>query len=668
MEPEESESQLDGLLKSLESDGEAAGEGSFSLDPRRALTMLRSQGRLSGAGPLFLASAIYQHTEGSKIRRTGNMMGERLYWPAKYGPLPETIERILAQEAFMSRQIKLEWLEDGVAMRTADRFRPGVSERVEELFSAVSNRLDYFPWAQPESKLQLALNLSERTLESGRILLREPTGGRPTICWLVAGVAYREAWPLPVDGLVYDDLLRPDISLTVIPESSRKNQWLEDAEALLLESLRDCLETEAPFHLSSKDSSPRSDPILLRYLPFVLRQNQDPEMAEKARAAVSFPDIYGGLWGLGELEESYLHFGRLLVVPSVPEEISERKPDRPILWWSGQAKRLGERVFPQVFSGAGYLYSLRQNEREKERVSSEETLASVPLEDGQLSLLSWSEEDRPAEVVMVGKRRAAETFYLDDQAPTGLRLLWDCEREVGELSPEAMFGSELRVKVLELLDQSLANEELLAQRLVSTLLWALNKGDPIAAEWTALKDCPLLPDVHGRLMSYCELRDLEAERSGLPVLEDLSTSLPDELPGEIIVWLHPLLDHLNFQCKEMGREVREAHWREEGRAKWLQRFSPQAPKLEGYDDVVALDGHLLARTGGNATVLTIWREGRPLGKRKLGPNHCEPGYTIIWKDDNFTADRYWSGPDTNALLELYPKLREFCKRAGARLS
>lgn len=662
-------SALDGLLRSFETDGESEGEGSFSLDPRRALTMLASQGRLSGTGPLFLLSAIYQHCEGSPLVRRRITGGEEIAWPERYGPLPETVETILANEAFLSRQLKVEYGTNSVKLRIADRFKLGAHERIAEQFAGVSDRLTYYPWAdQKETPQDHAAQelLNAVKARGGRLLLREPRG-RATICWVVHGIAYRENWALPVDGAVFDELLRPDLSLSVIPESSRKAEWLEEAEQLLLKSLRQNLARESEFRLTVAETSPGDDPMFLRYLPFVLRQSHDPELASQARAQVKLPDVYGRYWSLGQLEQSYQKHGRLLSVSSIPEELPGKSADRPILEWSGQARRLGEQVLPQTYSGAGYLYSLRQNERDKLRVEQEATLGSVPLEDGQLSLLAWAEEDRPAEVVMVGKRRAAETFYLDDRAPRGLRLLWDCEREVGEHSPESMFGTELRVKVLELLDQSLAYEALLPERLVVSLLWALAPGAPLAPEWQALQGAPLLPDVRGVLLSYRRLRDLEAMDGGLPTLEDLSTSLPEELPAETILWWHPLLEHLSFQCREMGREVREAHWKEEGRARWLERFTPTEPSLSGVEQVLELDGHLVGWSGGTTTEITLWREGRPLGKRRVGPAQCPPGYSVVWVDDEFPADRYWGGPDTTALVELYSELDALCRRAAKQL-
>ncbi len=663
---EASENSLEGLLRSFETEGTSEGEGSFGLDPRRALAMLSSQGRLSGTGPLFLLSALYRHCEGAPLTRKRVIGGEEISWPAEFGPLPETVETILAREAFSSRQVRLEYEDSSVKLKLADRFKLGAQERVADELAGVADRLTYFPWLdQDDTPYQRAAQglLNRSKTEEGILLLREPRS-RASICWVVHGVAYRESWPLPVDGLVFDEALRPDLSLTVIPESSRKEHWLELAEKLLLESLGESLEAEEQFRLSDRDTAPGDDPILLRYLPFVLRQAQNPELARLARDKVLLPDVYPRFWSLGHLEESYPQYGRLLVVSSMPEDLPGKSADRPILLWSGQAKRLGEQVLPQTYSGAGYLYSLRQNERDKERVEQEPTLGSVPLEDGQLSLLAWAEEDRPAEVVMVGKRRAAETFYLDDKAPRGLRLLWDCEREVGEHSPESMFGSELRVKVLELLNQSLGVEELLPQRLVDSLLWALEPGAPLAPEWQDLQQAPLLPDVRGERLSYRRLRDLEAGEGGLPILEDLSTSLPGELPVETIVWWDPLLEHLSFHCKEMGRAVREAHWKEEGRMKWLERFTPAEPELSGLDNVQEFDGHLVAWSGGTTTEITLWREGRPLGKRRVGPSHCRPGYSVIWVDDEFPADRYWGGPDTNALVELYPEVDALCARLG----
>ena len=120
----ESNNELESYLAQAGSEGESLGEGDFTLDPRRALEILREQGSIASHAPLFLLRAIYQHTDGAPVRFTSDLFGTaQLRWPPEFGALPNEAMRVMAEEAFKTNLLALTFKEDRVLVQSRHRLR-----------------------------------------------------------------------------------------------------------------------------------------------------------------------------------------------------------------------------------------------------------------------------------------------------------------------------------------------------------------------------------------------------------------------------------------------------------------------------------------------------------------------------------------------------------------
>ncbi len=644
------------LLHSLESEGRLADSGSFTIDPDRAIEILRGQGRLGQSAPLYLLSALFRHTQGGPISRSSSLRSWRLEWDGGHGPLPSTLDSLLAEASFAARGVQMIGEGSAVLLRPAQRSR-AAGAILDPIFREVSTRLDFFPWKDAKERPAPL----RQAAHEGVVWQVLKGGVAGHFHHVVRGVLFpsRKRWPVPADVVCHDPWAQPDLTLREIPDSKRVAHLQAIAEQVFLEFLREEIRQSSPCVLDPyQQDRPLSQAAL--YLPYLLSQRLDPELRERAADLVRFVDCAGREWTAGQLREIEAREGKIMVVESKPApEVSEGLvSDRPILLWGGQAEQVGGRIFQRLATGTGYLYSMLVNEKERHR-RGEARLASLDIEEGRLSLLSWGEPDRVGEVEFVGPRRARQTFYLDSEAPRGLRLLWETRQGLPETCRELVMDGPLRQAVAQLVDSSLGSAPS-PDCLVQTLLWALAPGGLDWSKLAALASAPLLELAGGGLASVLQLRNWA--RSGpLAVLRDRSTSLPAELPMCPILWWHPLLDALGLSTVDVGREVREAYWREVGRERWLSAHSPGWPDWPpGWQ---ACGPHRRARQADPeaSTEVVFWREGRPFGRRILPPAQCPPGYLLLWVEDEMPADTYWSGPDPAAVARRLPEIVGLCQ-------
>ncbi len=665
---------LERYLENAHSQGEASGEGAFGLDPERAAAILRSQGRLSGSGPLFLLAAIYQHVGPFQATLREGTWSWRISWPDDYKALRETVDRMLAEEAFSAVGIRVEFDETGVEMCPSGRAMTRAGPILEPEFLAHQERLKYFPWyttQKPWRELdEASLRTETNEDESKRcwVLAREVVRG--TVDIVVHGVIYQQRWELPVNAVVVDDTLKTDISLSALPDSQGREQVLNWAQTVFLESLRQSLESATSTTLDSSDRSTPSTPPHVQYLGFLISESAPAELREQVLDLVCFPDALGSIWTLRRLLEVYEKERKILVVRERSENLSSvrARSELPVLVWKGQAKKIGQQCFSRLGSGAGYLYSLEVNERERGSSFGEKRWAKKFVHGGTLSLLSWSDPDRCGTVEIVGSLRARESFDLDADAPKGMRLLWESNPNLEDAVHKVPFDSEFRQAVLSLLDVSTGQLPLSVPQRIQALQWAATAGE---VDWDALGQlrlAPLLMDVREKEWSYQELRQLEQQCGAVPILTDRSTSLPRKLPFPALIWDHPLLSVLGFHSRECGREVRETYWQQEGRDRWLARHNPEE-SVWHHEPLVVHAGHRVARAAERDlwTEVTFWREGRPFGLRTLTPERCAPGWRILWVEDELPGDTYWVGPDPEAIEERLPAIRELCERGADAL-
>lgn len=668
------DSSLERYLEDAHAQGEASDEGSFGLDPGRAAAILKSQGRLSGSGPLFLSAAVSRHAGPFQVSLDKGTWSWRISWPDDLGPLPETVDRMLADEAFSVAGISLQFDASGVDMRASGRTLTRAASILELEFQAHQQRLKYFPWQGSEiwtdlERTSLRMDTSEDQTKKCWILPnRSPRG---TVDIVVHGLIYQQAWTLPVKAVIVDDTVKTDISLSAIPDSHGKEQLLAWAESVFLESLRQSLESAKPTVLDTSERLNPSTPPYVWYSGYLATDDAAAELREKVLDLVSFRDALGWTWTLRRLFDVYKKERKLLVVPERNEDLASvrARSELPVLLWTGAAKEIGQQLFANHGSGAGYLYSLEVNERERGASYGEKRWAQKKVHGGTLSLLSWSDPDRNGSVEIVGSLRARESFDLDTDAPKGMRLLWESDPNLEEALGKVPFDREFRQAVLKLMD--MANSKLpssLSQR-VQAVRWCAAAGQVDWDELPLLSRAPLLFDVREKEWSYRELLELEVQAEGIPILSDRSTSLPRDLPVSALLWDHPLLGVLGLRTRECGKEVREAYWQQEGRDRWLARHEPREP-VWPHESLAVRDGHRVARAhqaGQQWTEVTFWREGRPFGLRTLTPDRCPPGWRVLWVEDDLPGDTYWVGPDPQAIEERLPAIRELCEMGADAL-
>jgi hypothetical protein len=658
---------LRSLLESFESEGERSDEGAFTLDPKRATEILRGQGRLGRNAPLYLLSAIYQHTQGQSITPTFGSRYWRLEWDSAAGPLSGSLEWELAKASFATHQIDLHSDDSGVQLQPSGP-RTRAAKILEPLFLEVAERTEHYPWPSFRPRWHHAiLGLAQH--DGATIQLhRAKESAPPRWVQVVHGIAYPRRWTLPIDAVCFDSKGRPDLTLTVIPHSARQSQLELAARRCFDNVLLESLQSTPGTLLLDPVSLSEDLPLFAIYLAYAVVHGSHPDVVDGVAAKVAFADATGRPWTLGELLEVYARDGKLMIVPSQPKPDvpAGQRGHRPVLLWGGQAEQSGQKLFPHLTSGAGYLYSLVVNEKERQRSSAwaEPCLASSSVRAGRLSLLPWGEPDHTAEVEFVGPRRARETYYLDIEAPKGLRLLWESEQSLEEDSRELALELPLRQTVLELVDASLDTFTPSRETVVAALAWVLTKGPLEWNKLARLASLPLFDDVEGRLWSVARL---QAWPGRLPVLMDRSTSLPSTLPDKPLLWWHPLFEGLDIATEDAGRRVREAHWQETGRQRWLAAHRPSAPDWPAGSRAYGVHRVAPNPCPEAPTEVVFWRQGRPFGRRILPVTDCPPGCLVMWVEDELPGDIYWSGPQATALTERLPAIAELCRKAKAAL-
>lgn len=635
------------LLETFQSQGEAVDPGAFTLDPRRATEILRGQGRLGQNAFLYLLTAIHAHTDGAPVSRSLRPARSwRFEWSPAFGSLLDSLELTLAEASFETHGVSLSREPNAVKLR---------SKKLEGLYAEVADRLRYYPFEDVQGAAEAGA-----FLRTDKLALFPARERAPRFLQVVRGVSYATRWALPIDAVCHDPLGRPDLALSTIPDSARKQAWMEAAEEQFLRALRDSLEGAAPC-LLSPDRPSSELPLFATYLSYIVAQTRDPELRRLGTDRVLFPDATERIWTTTELLEIYARQKRLMIVDSRPEGPTVRS-DRPVLLWTGQVEVIGRSLFGNLAFGAGYLYSLAVNELEKQRLAplGEPRLASLPVPNGTLSLLPWGEPHRTAEVEFLGPRRARETFYLDEQAPHGLRLIWESRESREEELRQLVFEQHLRHVVLELIDASLDGQVPGNETIRASLLWALSLGPLDWSRLPRLSTVPLLARADGEFATVAELLSVSGP---VAVLADLSSSLPRVLPVRPLLWSDPLLEKLGLETLDVSRQIREAYWQEVGRDRWLAAHPPKAPDWP--PGARRFGPHLVARAA-NAkapTEVGFWREGRPFGRRLLPPDQCPPGCLVMWVEDDLPGDIYWSGPAAEALAARLPRLAALCSAA-----
>ena len=652
--------ELQDLLRNFEAEGSEAGTGDFTLDPRRALQFLHEQGSVSSNAPLFLLRAIYEHTRGATIQWKRGMLDSSLAWPESLGPLPDSPYKFLARGAFEAASIKLQFLPGKVLLRSANAFSLGLNEPFQETFQAAEERLSHYPVqglyesrSRPEP--WRCLNFPEGCLE-----FRTQPSERHAIHWVVCGIEFLEKCPYSVDVTITDDLLACDLTLSKIRASQRKKLWLDRMKDSLQSVLEEILFGREQVFLGKQDLDQDLEKAL-SFLPYIVSLPTENCLRLKALESIHFRDVFETYWSLERLLRAQENHDSLYVVPSVPKDCPEQAAgERPVLLWEGDGKRFGEALFRKVQSGAGYLYSLHRGRSSGELRTQEEEkfLATVEWERGTLGLKALGPLESRCEVKLVGKRRGAETIFLESPAPPRLSLVWRSRDEVASWDEGPGFLAEFRKQVVHVVERGLSELQADPEWLLSLLDWASEEHE--LGPLKELDEVAFLPTVEGGLVSPETLRASFASGQAIPVLEERSASLPDTLPFPQILWYHPLLEKLGFKTEEVSSAVRKAYWKEEGRKKWLLRFTPQKvqdwPKFADAQFQDLPGGHLLvqAKEPSQSPQLVIWREGRPLGTRTLSKQDFPEGYWLAYCDDNFPADQYWSGPEPSALDELKP--------------
>ena len=653
----ESNNELESYLAQAGSEGESLGEGDFTLDPRRALEILREQGSIVSHAPLFLLRAIYQHTDGAPVRFTSDLFGTaQLRWPPEFGALPNEAMRVMAEGAFKTNLLALTFKEDRVLVQSRHRLRVEVEPR--EVFLKAGPRLQYYPMTGLIEQVRRTPWRQHR-YEAGVLELFLPDQAGLSTCYVVDGIQFPEPGSLPLGVLVYDDKLKCDLSLTHIPETDRKREWSVRARALLLGFLRDTLLADQPLQL---DLDHLSDALqaALGFLPFIQRLSEGDELRQFVEHNVLFRDVFGNYWSIAQIQAMEQKHGSVLVIPAIPRHCpKESTGEQPVLHWRGDTKKYGRLIFHRTRSGAGYLYSMARGEAVDRDGAS--FLNVQEWAGGSLGLLPLGDPETRCEVQLVGKRRGSETIYLEEPAPSGLRLLWRSRDELASWDPTPEFLFQVALVV----DGALPELEVEETWIRDFLLWT---GINDLKETFRLASTAFLERVDGEHVSPKTVRKVFGEEP-VSVLEERSASLPDELPFEMLLWDHPLLGQLGFETREESSTVRKTYWREDGRKRWLARYAPTTPQAWAEKEGLELESigvHYLASLGPDrATRLIVWREGRPLGQTVLSEAQFPKGYALIVVDDEFPGDQYWSGPDRDALSQLGPLLDDLKSRMEA---
>lgn len=658
----ESQEDLAHLISSFEAEGSNEGTGSFGLDPHRALDMLAEQGRLGDNAALFLLWALHQHTGGAPLTWKRTVFSHQLMWPEEFGELPKDTYRILAGGAFEANSLKLTF-QPGQVTFQSEFFGDPFSVNFDKTFGLAEPRLQHYPVKGLFTTTETLAPSLTKKLDSGELQFHLAEFHDPQLRWIVHGIEFAEPSPLPLSFTIFDDQLRPDLSLTNIPESERKSCWLEEAERLFREWLYEELLVQDPLLLDS-ERCPEELPRALHFLPYIVSLPQDSALRKASLDLVRLRDVFGLHWALGDLLQRHDSDGGILVVPSVPTDCpAHSSGKRPVLLWVGDGKRLGQRLFQKISSGAGYLYSLQRGAAVKthKKKHHDPVLAWIDLDEGRLSLKKPGQRSARCEVELVGERRASEKVYLDEPAPASLRLVWASPDGIPSWKETKDFLRHFQCGVVELVDRELPKLETTPPWRRSLLTWAKDVGslDP----YPNLFKATLFEGVRGVWYSLDQLREAFGAKEPIPILQDRSTSLPEELPLPIVLWDHPLLERLQLAVQEVGAQVRQAYWREDGRKKWLKRFQSASPltlpELQAERRVVLEEGHILAtREEDDPSVLVLWREGRPLGKRPIPSAVWPTGFTVVYLDDEFPADTYWGGPDSKAVQSVFDWLIE----------
>lgn len=662
------DSSLEQFLQQFQTQGETSDPGHFTLDPERAVAMLRAQGRLSQSGPLPLLSALYSHTQGGPVALDRALW--RLSWPAELGPLRPSFALLLGEASLAAQGIKLGLHKDHVRLSAR-----GGPEAIEAVFSPFWRRLVHYPWEKPFAPVPTPLFSAvegDLTIDYYPPPAVDPFGviARPTgrFIQVLQGVSYPRKWPLPLDAVIKDELSRADFSMTVVPSSERRRSLEAAAERLFRVRLRAEALALAPLELDPDSDDIASLPLLARFAGYAVAQSQDLELARLSGDNLFVRDATGHRWSLRQLWEHYQGQGRILVVEAAHgSHLELPRPERPVLRWTGQISHILSPLLLKKAPGDGYLYTLAVNEAERQRLAAgrgERRLSRLTRDGESWSLLPWGDPDRPAELEFVGPRRARETYYLDPSAPKGLRLLWESSAPLDRATRELALDAKTRLLVLDLISSSMKRHPPPRESVLAALQWAEGLTVEELSGLVEIDRAPLLELIDGDYTSLQECRRRSEQREALPVLADRSTSIPAAPPLSFVLWDHPVLHRLGLPTREVGREFRESYWKEVGKERWLAAHQPGEPNWPA-EPWTVVEGHRVARARepAEATRVVFWRQGRPFGSITLDPESCRSGFQVLWVEDDLPGDIYWSGPELAAILKRIPRIDELCAQA-----
>ena len=645
MEPR---SELETYLANYQSEGTDEGEGDFTLDPLRALEILTEQGSVASHAPLFLFRALYQHTAGATLIWRQALLGHYLLsWPDRFGSPPREAMRIMAEGAFKANGIDLKFGPAQVVIRSRDSMKFPVYTAFEKTFLLAEPRLRHYPVEGLFHPLQRSGVWQRREYPEGKMELRFTKMEPQAAHFVVHGIEFSEPTFVPLNVTVFDDGLKCDLSLTRIPDTERKRQWISRARSVLTDELGKVFSEQERVRLDFDHLSNQLR-AALEHLPYLVSLNPDDALRQQVLGCVMFRDVFGKYWSLESLFESQSEYGSIYTLDSIPRHCpDEPSGERPVLHWRGDTRIFGEPLFNKTRSGAGYIYSLALGGSPSDDASA---LEIVDWEGGHLSLLPLGPAESRCEIQLVGKRRGSENIYLDEPAPRGLRLVWRSRDELASWNPSAEFMAQ----VVAVVDRAIPGLEVSADWIRGLLTWT---GVDDLEDCTNLLNYNFFETVAGFSVSPKFLESTFPDRT-VPVLEERSASLPKKLPFDYLLWAHPLLEQLGFNLREESSTVRKAYWREDGRERWMSKH--QRESLQEWADCEGLtlekkEGHFLASTSSQTlSKLIVWREGRPLGQVFLSEDQFPRGYVLIYVDDNFPADQYWSGPDREAMSRLGP--------------
>jgi hypothetical protein len=642
----EPNSELDNYLAQYQSEGLDQGQGDFTLDPLRALEILREQGSVASHAPLFLFRAIYQHTGGARLTWNKTLFGNQLLWPPEFGSLANDPMRIMAVGAFRASSIQLKFELGRVTIRNHESLTTLLYDSFQETFQAASLRLRHYPVDGLFHPPQIQSPWHRRDYPEGVMELRRIGVEPQAVHFVVDGIEFTEPGALPLNVTVFDDELKCDLSLTRIPETDRKRGWTDRAREVLLEELRSVLARDEQIQL---DFDHLSNEMIaaLGFLPFLVALPQEDPLRQRVLESVLFRDLFGQYWSLESLLKSRREYGAIYTMDAIPRHCPEEPTgERPVLHWRGDTRRFGETVFGETKSGAGYIYSLALGGG----IDDASVLEAVEWEGGNLALLPLGPEEQSCEIQLAGTRRGSETIYLEPPAPTRLRLISRGRDELASWDPCPAFLAQ----VVVLVDMVLPGLNVEAAWIQSLLTWT---GVENLEATPNLQNFEFLERVAGDPVSPQFVEDTFGGEV-VPVLEERSASLPERLPFPLLLWAHPLLEQIGFSTKEESSAVRKAYWREDGQKRWLSRYEPMEPPEWGATDGLDLlprGEHFIAVTESQTLAkLIVWREGRPLGQVFLSEDQFPRGCVLIYVDNDFPADQYWSGPDRDAMSGLGP--------------